>query len=176
MLNFEIKKSTRKCFETGRDFQPGEVFFSALVENDDGSTSRQDYGTDHWEQPPEDCIGWWKSQVPEAGKGKIYWAPRNVMLAFFKHVLEQPASQDVAFVTGLLLVQKKYLVIVDKDDDPSTMDVRDRSSKEDFTVTVADVSGQRLAEIQTLLAEQLFMDEPIMDEPIMDDMEATDAD
>ena len=168
MLNFEIKKSTRKCAETGRDFEPGEVFFSALIENEDGTTSREDYATEVWKETPEDCIGWWKSQVPETGKGKIFWAPRKVMLAYFQHVLNQPASQDIAFVTALLLIQKKYLVLVD-DGEANSMTVRDRTSKESYSVPIIEVEGPRLADIQSLLAEQLFMDEPIDD-----DLEDTD--
>ena len=163
MLNFEIKKSTRKCAETGRDFEPGEVFFSALIENEDGSTSREDFANEVWKETPEHCIGWWKSQVPETGKGKIFWAPRKVMLAYFEHMLDQPASQDIAFVTALLLIQKKYLVLVD-DNDANAMTVRDRSSKESYSVPIVEIEGSRLADIQTLLSEQLFMDEPIDDD------------
>ena len=167
MLNFEIKKSTRKCAESGRDFGPGEVFFSALIENEDGSTSRQDFSADAWKETPEHCIGWWKSQVPEIGKGKIYWAPRNVMLAYFEHILKQPDSQDIAYVTSLLMIQKKYLTLVD-DGETETMTVRDRSSKESYAVPIVEIEGSRLAEIQEMLGEQLFMDEPI------DDLEETD--
>ncbi len=167
MLNFEIKKSTRKCNESGRDFEPGEVFFSALIENEDGTTSRQDFSADAWNEPPEHCIGWWKSQVPETDKGKIFWAPRQVMLAYFQHVLEQPASQDIAFVTALLLIQKKHLALVD-DGETDSMTVRDRSSKDSYSVPIIEIEGPRLAEIQAMLSEQLFMDEPI------DEMESTD--
>lgn len=171
MLNFEIKKSMRKCSRTGRDFEPGEVFVSALIENEDASTTRMDFGVDQWEETPEDCIGWWKSQVPESGKGKIYWAPRNVMLAFFKHVLGQAAAQDVAYVTALLLVQKKFLGLVD-DGATETMTVRDRNDNENYAVPIIDVDVVRLAEIQELLAEQLFMDEPIEDHQLEDSNES----
>jgi hypothetical protein len=163
MLNFEIKKSTRKCSQTDRDFEPGEVFVSALIENENGSTSRMDFAIDQWNETPEHCIGWWKSKVPETGKGKIYWAPRQVMLSFFKHVLNQPPAQDVAYVTALLLLQKKFVSIVD-DGETETMTVRDRSDKECYSVPIADIDGSRLAEIQSLLADQLFMDEPLGDD------------
>ncbi len=167
MLNFEIKKSPRKCTESGRDFEPGEVFFSALIENENGSTLRQDFSAEAWEATPDDCIGWWKSQVPETGKGKIYWAPKKVMLAYFEHVLKQPDSQDIAFVASLLLVQKKYLTMVD-DGKTDSMTLRDRSTKESYAVPIVEIEGPRLAEIQEMLSEQLFMDEPI------DDLEETD--
>ena len=88
--------------------QPGETFYSALIDND-GVTERLDYCVESWDSPPENCIGWWMSKVPELGKGKIYWAPRQVMLSYFEHVSGQPNEADTAYVTALLLIQKKYL-------------------------------------------------------------------
>ena len=89
------------------------------------------------------------------------------MLAYFEHILKQPESQDIAYVTSLLLIQKKYLTLVD-DGETDTMTVRDRSSKESYAVPIVEVEGGRLAEIQEMLGEQLFMDEPI------DNLEETD--
>ena len=48
------------------------------------------------------------------------------------------------------------------------MTVRDRSSKESYAVPIVEIDGGRLAEIQEMLSEQLFMDEPI------DDLEEAD--
>ncbi|MEL7497973.1 MAG: hypothetical protein AAFN77_10210 [Planctomycetota bacterium] len=160
MLNFDFKKSSRKCYEDDKDFSPGDVFYSALVELDDGDIERRDFCRDHWNEPGEDCVGWWKARVPETGKGKIYWAPRNVLLSFFNHVLENPETQDVAYVTALVLVQKKILVI-DDEPDRSFMRLRNRLDKTDYDVPVCDIEGDRLVRIQAELAERLFMDEPI---------------
>jgi hypothetical protein len=159
MLNFDFKKSSRKCFESDREFQPSEVFYSALVEVDD-STERRDYGDEHWEGPPDGCIGWWKSRVPEKKEGKVYWAPKNVLLAYFQHVHADANSADVAYVTALLLVQKKILSIGDSED-ASILLVHDRQAKETFEVNVPEISPKRLTEIQTELSERLFMDQPI---------------
>ena len=81
MLKFDFKKSSRKCFESEREFQPGEEFYSALFECDDGSTERRDFSSDHWDGPTDETIGWWKSRVPELGKGRVYWAPKKVLLS-----------------------------------------------------------------------------------------------
>ena len=77
------------------------------------------------------------------------------------------SSQDIAYVTSLLMIQKKYLALVD-DGETDTMTVRDRSSKGSYTVPIVEIDGSRLAEIQEMLGEQLFMDEPV------DDLEETD--
>lgn len=164
MLNFDFKKSSRKCFKSEREFQPGDVFFSTLIDGDDGSTERRDYSVENWGGPSKDCIGWWKSSVPELGKGRVYWAPKNVLLAYFEHVQTSPQTVDIAFVTGLLLAQKKILSIVDADGDDANLVLHCRSSRVTYTVPVADVSPQRLNEIQDELSERLFMDQPFPDD------------
>jgi hypothetical protein len=163
MLHFNFKKSSRKCYVSEREFEPGQEFFSALFERDDGSTERRDFSGGHWAGPPEDCIGWWKSSIPELGKGRVYWAPKNVMLSYFEHVQSSPQTVDIAFVTGLLLAQKKILTIVDAGDDENLV-LNCRSSKKTYTVPVIDVTPQRLGEIQAELSERLFMDQPVADD------------
>lgn len=163
MLDFDFKKSSRKCYESEREFQPGEAFFSALLECDDGSSERRDFSVDHWSGPPKECIGWWKSSVPELGKRRVYWAPKKVLLAYFEHVQTSPKTVDIAFVTGLLLAQKKILTIVDADDEVSLV-LHCRSSNTTYTVPVADVAPARLAEIQNELSDRLFMDQPVADD------------
>lgn len=161
MLNFEFKKSGRKCIEDQKDFSPGEVFYSALVETKEGGSERHDYCLEHWDEPPDDCIGWWKAKVPELGKGKVFWAPRKVLLAYFEHALQNEQQQDMAFIAGLLLVQKKILVLDDDETDPGIMRLRNRLDKTGYDVPVFNVSGKRLSAIQAELAERLFMDEPV---------------
>ena len=163
MLHFDFKKSSRKCYLSEREFQPGEEFFSALLYCDDGSTERRDYSVDQWPGPPEDCIGWWKSSVPELGKGRVYWAPKKVLLAYFEHVQSSTQTADIAFVTGLLLAQKKILAIVDSDDEENLV-LHCRFSKNTYTLPVTDVTPQRLGEIQAELSERLFMDQPVLDD------------
>jgi hypothetical protein len=172
MLNFDFKKSSRKCCLSEREFQPGEEFYSALLECDDGTTQRLDYSAEKWEGPPENCLGWWKSQVPDLGKGRVYWAPKDVLLAYFDHVRSNPQTQDVAYVTALLLAQKKILMIVDDGGDGSQVVLSNRSTKETCEVPVVKIEPTRLIEIQNELSERLFMDQPVesdaKDEPEID--------
>ncbi len=161
MLNFDFKKSSRKCSASERALQPGEHFYSALFEVGDG-TERRDFCEEVWEGPPEDCIGWWKAKIPEAGKGKVYWAPRHVLLAYFEYVNGQSAQADIAFIAGLLLTQKKILMLEEsfEEDGAEFMQLKNRKDNESYQVLVVDVEPKRLAEIQEELAERLFMDEP----------------
>lgn len=161
MANFDVKKSNRKCYESDRAFQPGEEFISALLESENGQTERRDFGLEHWNEPPENCIGWWKCSVPETGKGKIYWAPKQVLIAYFEHVRTHKATLDIAYVAGLLLSQKRILKLVDDGGDNSIIRLQDHSTKTVYEIPVEEISPERLVEIQNELSEKLFMDQPM---------------
>lgn len=160
MLNFDFKKNSRKCCVSDREFQPGEELYSVLVECDDGTTERRDYSLENWPGPQENHLGWWTSRVPELGKGRVFWAPKEVLLAYFEHVRGQPASEDLAFVTALLLIQKRILILESDGEDETRLKLRDRVSKTRYEVAVVEIEPQRLAAIQDELAERLFMDQP----------------
>lgn len=160
MANFDFKKSSRKCYESERAFQPGENFFSVLIELDNGETERRDFGSDAWDGPPENSIGWWKCLVPEVGKGKVYWAPRQVLLAYFNHVRAHESTTDIAYVTALLLSQKRILKLIDNRGNESLVRLKDPRSNETYEVPVVDILPLRLTEIQDELSEKLFMDQP----------------
>lgn len=161
MLNFDVRKSSRKCFVDEKEFSPGEIFYSALIELDTGETERRDFCKEHWETPDETCVGWWKAQVPESETGKVYWAPRKVLLSFFQHSLQQPQTHDVAYLTGLMLLQKKILVMEEELENGNIIRLRNRLDQTTFDVPVFDLDHERLTMIQGILAEQLFMDEPV---------------
>ena len=159
MANFDFKKGSRKCYESERSFEPGDDFYSVLIESEEGSPERRDFSVEKWKGPPETCIGWWKCHVPDLGQGRVYWAPRNVLVAYFKHVLKNPATTDVAYVTALLLSQKRILKVVDNGGDENIFRLRD-SDKETYDVPVPEIAPARLVEIQDELSERLFMDQP----------------
>ena len=51
MTEYQIQPNTRRCAITGREFRPGETYFTALVEAD-GQFVRQDYSGEAWTGPP----------------------------------------------------------------------------------------------------------------------------
>ena len=82
MLDFDVQSRSRKCAKTDRPFEPGEEFFSVLLP-EGSNVARYDYSAAAWEGPPENSIGWWKSQVPDHRGNKVNWAPNEVMLHYF---------------------------------------------------------------------------------------------
>lgn len=107
-MEYEFQRCTRRCEATGREFAPGELFYSALVEEPTGLV-RKDFAAQAWQGPPEGSVGWWKSQMPSPNDRRMHWAPNDVMLHFFEQLAEQPDKQDMRYVLALLLVRRRVL-------------------------------------------------------------------
>lgn len=129
-----------------------------LLEEDE-ELVRKDVAMSEFESPPENCVGWWKSKVPDLEQGKVYWAPKDVLLNYFNHLIENNHVQH-AYVMAILLLQKKHLRLQDTvaDGDSQIMQLQNPSTKETFEVTVVDVATEHITEIQNELAEKLFTD------------------
>lgn len=107
MIDFEVQRCTRHCAVTGRELRPGEVFYSVLIADKDG-WRRMDYSIEAWHGPPDECIAWWRTQLPTAGQ-KQHWAPSEVMLRWFEELAGCPDQADVRYVLALLMVRRRIL-------------------------------------------------------------------
>ena len=159
MANFDFKRTSRKCSVSGRAFDAGEEYISMLTEEDE-ELVRQDIGLEEWNGAPEGCIGWWRSRIPDLEQGIVYWAPRDVLLAYFQHLIEQADDPETTYVMAILLLQKKHLRLLDtvNDGDTETMYLQNSSTKEKFDIAVVDVAPERVKTIENALAEKLFTD------------------
>lgn len=166
MLNFEFRMAGKRCCRSDRPLLPGEEFFSALVEKQ-GETVRLDFAAENWQGPPEECVGWWKSSVPKSEKGRVYWAPREVMLAYFEHVRQQTDQADIAYLLALLLAQKRILTTKESLDspNPNVLYLENKRDRCSYEVPVVPVSASRIEEIQNELSNKLFTNQPETDHP-----------
>ena len=115
-MQYEIQRCTRHCFVSGREFAPGEAFYSVLV-GEGAQLHRHDYAVDAWKGPPPDAVGWWKSQVPDRNAKRRHWAPNDVMLRFFDELADQPENQDMRYVLSLLLVRRRVMRLEENETD-----------------------------------------------------------
>lgn len=162
MQQYDFRRGGKKCSVNDRPLESGEIYYSALIELPDGQTTRLDFSDDNWDGPGDDCIGFWKQQVPNLDTGKVYWAPRSVLLAYFKHQLENERLNS-AFVMSLLLLQKRILILKDSmDSEKGTISIlQERKSSEVFEVVDVDIDDEQIQSIQNELAEHLFSNQPI---------------
>lgn len=106
-MEYEVQRFTRHCAATGRQLQPGEPFYSVLIQQG-AETRRLDYSAEAWQGPPPEAIAWWKSYVP--GKHPhphLRWAPNEVLLDYFEQLEEQPTEWDKRYILGLLLLRRR---------------------------------------------------------------------
>jgi hypothetical protein len=106
-MDYEVQHSTKHCAATGREFAPGETYYSLLMA-EGADLKRYDYSAEAWQQQqPEKAVGWWKSQIPDRTSNRKHWAPNDVMLNFWDELAEQPDKQDMRYVLTLLLVRRR---------------------------------------------------------------------
>lgn len=105
-MDYEVQHSTRHCATTGREFAPGETYYSVLL-TEGVEVNRHDYAAEAWQGPPAEAVGWWKSQIPSRTEGKKHWAPNDVMLHFWDELAAQPDKQDMRYVLTLLLIRRR---------------------------------------------------------------------
>jgi hypothetical protein len=124
-MDYEVQGFSRHCHQSGREFAPGEWYYSVL-KAEGAELKRYDYAADVWQGPPEDAVGWWKSQVPDKSAHKKHWAPNDVMLNFFDELGDQPERLDVRYVLTLLLIRRRVFRLEEEK--------RDAAGREELSV------------------------------------------
>jgi hypothetical protein len=156
-MDYEVQHSSRRCSVTGREFAPGETYYSAIVAKGT-EVIRSDYAADAWQGPPADAIGWWKSQVPDRTTTKKHWAPNDVMLQFWDELAAQPERQDMRYVLTLLLVRRRVFRLEEEKFDEQGREVMDvQCPRRDATYEIPAVMPEaaRIDQIQEELAALL---------------------
>ncbi len=158
MLDFEVQRCSRRCHSSDKELQPEETFYSVLIPQGP-EVIRRDYCEQAWEGPPEDAVGWWKSQMPPADGSKVNWAPNDVMLHYFQQLEGQPEKEDVRYVLGLLMVRRRVFKLEESETDEQGRELLvlhcTRNSQE-YKTPAVDPTPDRITEIQNELATLLF--------------------
>jgi hypothetical protein len=156
-MEYEIERSAKCCAATGREFAPGESFYSALIA-EGAELKRCDYSAQAWQGPPPGTVGWWKSQMPGQNARRSHWAPNEVLLSFFDELAEQPNKQDMRYVLALLLVRRRVMRVEEEQRDEAgherlVLYCPRRDAQ--YEVPAAPPDAQRTEEIQQVLAKLL---------------------
>ncbi|MDR1484921.1 MAG: hypothetical protein LBT09_08880 [Planctomycetaceae bacterium] len=154
----EVPKAARNCCLSGRELLSGEVFFSILVEEDDGFV-RRDFASENWKGPPEKFVGWWKSVVQNINEKKIKLAPNDVLLDLFDQICTSSSQADLLYVLSLLLIRRRLFRYDREEQDENgqkKMFVYAIKENNSFEIPVAMPDWKRLEEIQNQLAELLY--------------------
>ncbi|MHC4534415.1 MAG: hypothetical protein ACYS6K_10720 [Planctomycetota bacterium] len=120
MSEWEVDKPLGQCYGTSRKIEPGEEYFGALIEIEEG-LQRRDFCADYWESEKPKVFCYWKSRLPRPDEKKQIFVDDNMLMAFFER-LENETEQDKVnfrFVLALILMRKrllKYDATRDEDD------------------------------------------------------------
>jgi hypothetical protein len=157
MTEFEVQRCSRKCAKTERELQPGEAYYSVLV-NDGDQMKRLDFAAESWGQPPDGTIAWWKSHMPGLSPNRLQWAPNDVLLDYFQSLEGNATQADVRFVLALLLVRRRIARWEHSESDnqnQETMVLYCPRHELEFRVPVRMPAPERLTEIQQQLSRLL---------------------
>lgn len=169
-MDYELQRSMRKCAATGREFAPGEAFYSVLT-SEGAKVVRNDYSAEAWQGPPDGALGWWKSQTPatDTKSKKPHWAPNDVMLQLFDELAEAPDRADMRYVLALLLLRRRVLRLEESEREGASADSASETDREtllvycprrqaEYRVPVTMPDRARADEIQNELARLLLND------------------
>ncbi|MBW7991201.1 MAG: hypothetical protein FVQ84_14455 [Planctomycetes bacterium] len=140
MDQWEVNKPLGLCYGTGRKIEPGEEYFGALIEIDEG-LQRLDYCADYWESEKPNVFCYWKSKLPHPDEKKRIFVDDNMLMAFFERLENETEQEKVnfRFVLALILMRKRLL----KYDE-----TRDEDDKEIWRLRiVGDKSADNRAEV-----------------------------
>jgi hypothetical protein len=110
MSEWEVDKPLGQCYGTGRKIEPGEEYFGALVEIEEG-LQRQDFCSDYWESEKPNVFCYWKSKLPRPDEKKQLFVDDNMLMAFFERLENETGQEKVnfRFVLALILMRKRLL-------------------------------------------------------------------
>jgi hypothetical protein len=160
MLDFAVQRCTRRCHASERELKPGETFYSALVA-DGAAVVRLDFCEEAWEGPPQDALGWWKSQMPTPHANKLHWAPNDVILHYFQQLGEDPTQADTRYVLALLMTRRRIMRLERSEHDDSGQEqlvLFCPRSENEYHVPVTTPTPERVKAIQDELARLLYAD------------------
>lgn len=160
MLDFEVKRCSRRCAATDVEMAPGDTYYSVL-EVEGAEIVRRDYGSAIWQGPPDAALGWWKSCMPTDATAKPKLAPSEVALELFDRWSDAHEMADAVYVLALFLVRKRVFRFSEStfgggDESVEVLRLYCPSRGMEYDVPVVEVGGERATQIQDQLVGLLY--------------------
>ncbi len=107
-MDYQIQPCSRKCAITGRELQPGEKYFSALLERD-RQFVREDYSVEGWKGPPTGAYSFWTGKVPHPSQPQRPKFDDDALEECFLRLDGnfEPGKLNFRYVVALLLIRRK---------------------------------------------------------------------
>ena len=110
MADWTINKPLGQCCGTGQAIEPGQEYFGALVETEQGF-ERRDYSVDYWEKEKPGVFCFWRSRLADPDEKKELFVSDEMLMAFFERLANEtdPEKVNFRFVLALVLMRKRRL-------------------------------------------------------------------
>ena len=110
MADWVINKPLGECCGTGRQIEPGEEYFGALIETPEG-LERRDYSAEYWEKEKPEAFCFWRTRLPDPEEKKELFVSDDMLMAFFERLAPEtdPEKVNFRFVLALVLMRKRRL-------------------------------------------------------------------
>jgi hypothetical protein len=110
MDEWVIDKPLGQCCATGRQIQPGEEYYAALVETEQGF-ARRDFCSEYWVEHKPSVFCYWKTKLPKPNQKKHLLVDDDMLMAFFERlgVETEQEKLNFRFVLALVLMRRRRL-------------------------------------------------------------------
>jgi hypothetical protein len=110
MADWEINKPLGQCCGSGKKIEPGEEYYGALVETDQG-LQRRDFSNAYWEGEKPSVYCFWKTKLAAPNEKKQLFVSDDMLMAFFERLAPETEAEKVnfRFVLALVLMRKRRL-------------------------------------------------------------------
>jgi len=150
-MDYQIQPHTRHCSVTGRELQPGERFFTALME-EDNKFVRKDYSHEAWNGPPPDAFSFWGGKVPDVKDGRKLDIDDEILIDCFHRLENQddPRKVNFRYTVALLLMRRKRLKFEDAKqvNGQEVLVVRCPRDKKKYEVVNPQLDDEEIAAVQ----------------------------
>jgi len=110
MDEWEINTPSGQCCGTGEKIEPGQEYYAALVETEEG-LQRRDFCIEYWQKEQPNVFCYWKSKLPRPDEKKRIFVDDEMLMAFFERLAGETEQEKInfRFVLTLILMRKKRL-------------------------------------------------------------------
>jgi hypothetical protein len=116
-MDYQIQTNTRRCALLGRSLDPGDRFFSVLLDTG-GNLERRDYCAEAWSGPPPEAFSFWSGRIPQPQVKRLPPIDTDLLLDCFQRLAGQDDPDRIRFryIVALLLVRRKKLRLIDPEE------------------------------------------------------------
>ncbi len=118
--DWEIKSRAHSCSRTGREFEPGETFYTMLVREADGFR-REDLCEEAWQSRNDNIqpFSFWRSKYEPPTPPPPEALPKDDAESLLRRLVAEndPSYVNVRYILALMLERKRLLRPVESGDD-----------------------------------------------------------